>query len=69
MVHFIDKDALVVMIKSRMATNKHENPLTASAYVEDEEILAAIDSLDVKEIEEENEWIGCVEGSCVIVTK
>lgn len=34
----IDKDALVAMIKSRMATNMHENPLTASAYVEDEDI-------------------------------
>lgn len=53
MKHYIDKDALVAMIKSRMATNKHENPLTAAAYVEDEDILEAINTLEVREIQEE----------------
>ena len=55
MTYLIDKDALVAMIKSRMATNKHENPLTASAYVEDEDILEAIDTLEVKELDFEKE--------------
>lgn len=52
----IDKDALVAMIKSRMATNMHENPLTASAYVEDEDILEAVDTLEVKEVDFDAEW-------------
>lgn len=69
MEQYIKKSAVLGLIKKRMEVNSREHPLLASAYVEDEEILAAIDSLDVKEIEEENEWIGCVEGSCVIVTK
>lgn len=69
MEQYIKKSAVLELIKKRMEVNSREHPLLASAYVEDEEILAAIDSLDVKEIEEENEWIGCVEGSCVIVTK
>ena len=55
MAHYIDKDALVAMIKSRMATNMHENPLTASAYVEDEDILEAINTLKVKEVDLEKE--------------
>jgi len=55
MKHYIDKDALVAMIKSRMATNKHENPLTAAAYVEDEDILEAINTLEVREVDLEKE--------------
>ena len=51
MEQYISKSALVAIIKSRMATNKHENPLTASAYVEDEDILEAIDTLEVKEVD------------------
>lgn len=55
MEQYIPKSALVAMIKSRMATNKHENPLTAAAYVEDEDILEAINTLEMKEVELEKE--------------
>ena len=51
MEQYISKSALVAMIKSRMATNEHEDPLTASAYVEDEDILEAIDTLEVKKVD------------------
>ena len=48
MEQYISKSALLELIKKRMEVNSNEHPLLASAYVEDEEILAAINTLEVK---------------------
>lgn len=51
----IDKDKVVAEIKKRMQENLHENPLTASAYIEDEDLLSFIDTIEVKEVDLDRE--------------
>jgi len=60
MVHFIDKDALVEKIEKRAKYNHNRayldnSPVMAGREIEDKDILSIIDTLEVKEVDLEEE--------------